>query len=167
VRAWQALGSDDSVAMRRSLREIAERDRSHLVTGPLKGLLFGSAERFLSDLEKMLQMKMTGEELARAHERGLPLAKPFAAYVQAYTDWQKTHGFMGAMNIGRPALALRMLKHPAIEEVFAKARYDLEPRPGREKTNFERIRHGFAHMETFSGRLGDAMRRALAEMQAH
>ncbi len=73
-------------------------------------------------------------------------------------------GFQGAMDIGRPALAIRKIGHPAIEEIYTKMRYDLDPLPGRPNTNFEKIRAGFYHMETLSARLGDAMRAALKEM---
>jgi hypothetical protein len=133
--------------------------------GPLKGLLFGSPKRFLRDLVSMLRLRAAGEEFAEASEAGRAVKEPFRRYVEAFEAWQRTHGFQGAMDIGRPAAAVRKLNHPAIEEVFRNARYDLDPLPGRPNTNFEKVRAGFRHMETFSARYGRAIRLALDEMK--
>ncbi len=165
VSAWTALSASDPLAMRAAADSLTSIAAGEITPGSLKGLLFGDPKRFLTDLVMMLRYKAAGEDFATASEQNRDITQSFKAYVEAFTAWQKTHGFGGAMDLGRPALALRKLKHPAIEECFAKLRYDLDPPPGRPNTNFERIRAGFAHMETFSARMGAAMRSALAEMK--
>lgn len=165
VRGWTALSGSDPAAMHAAGSELQQIAGTSLKTGPLKGLLFGDPKRFLTDLVRMLRLKAAGEEFAIASEKNQDIKPTFKAYVEAFTDWQKVHGFQGAMDIGRPAGALRKLKHPAIEACFAQATYNRDPRPGRPNTNFERVRSGFYHMETFSARMGAAMRTALEEMK--
>jgi hypothetical protein len=165
VRGWTALSTNNSKAMTAAAEALAAIPDGKLKPGPLRGLLFGSAKRFITDLVMMLRFKATGEEFAAASEQGRDIKPTFKKYVEAYTAWQGTHGFQGGMDLARPGPAIRKIGHPAIEACFAKFRYDLDPLPGRPNTNFERIRAGFYNMETFSARIGAAMRAALADMK--
>ena len=55
--AWQAIGGKDPAAMRKNAAVMEELSKQKLSTGPLRGLLFGSPERFLDDLSKELEVE--------------------------------------------------------------------------------------------------------------
>jgi hypothetical protein len=165
VRGWTLLPDRDAAAMMSAADKLESLVASRVHGGPLNGLLFGSPKRFLTDLVSMLRLRAAGEEFADDSEKCFAVKEPFRRYVEAFESWQRTHGFEGAMDIGQPAGALRKLNHPAIEDVFRNALYDLDPLLGRPDTNFEKIRAGFRHMETFSARYARAIRRALDEVQ--
>jgi hypothetical protein len=165
VRAWKAMAGDDPKEMYAAADEIQATEALNPQPGPLKGLLFGSPKRFLNDMCRMLRLRASGEEFRRASDAGQDVRKPFEAYAGHYSAWQATHGFSGAQDLGRPAEALRRLHNPAIDACFADFKYDLDPLPGHPNTPLERVRAGFIHMESFSSRMGAAMRSALKEMR--
>jgi hypothetical protein len=165
VRGWEALAGEDPKAMLAATNDLLATAVIGPPPGPLKGLLFGSVTRFLDDLAEMLMLKAAGEEFRRASDEGRNIRPAFEEYVMRYTQWQSTHGFQGAQDLGRPAEALRRLHNPAIDACFAQCTYDLDPLPGRPNTKLERVRAGFIHMETFSARMGVALRAALNEMR--
>ena len=64
--AWQLIESDDAHAQRTAAKAVQDAVWNVDSVGPLGGLLFGSAERFMTDLAMNLQVRAAINELLRA-----------------------------------------------------------------------------------------------------
>jgi hypothetical protein len=74
--------------MRAAATTIEAIPQTGLRPGPLRGLLFGSASRFLNDLVLQLRMRAAAEELFLQ-----PVPSRLAAFAEAAGAWQRKHGY--------------------------------------------------------------------------
>jgi hypothetical protein len=131
--------------------------------GPLRGLLFGSPERFLEDLA--LQLRAVGALHAFRAALDTAPANPaltratFAAFVHAIAAWQQRHGFSGHWRWPAMQDALRKFDAPGVHAVLDTLRIVSD----EGATPFERVKNGLAHLETYTTRLIEALQRAAAE----
>jgi len=95
LASWKALAGSDSEGMRKAAAGLAPLAGAKLETGPLGGLLFGDAGRFLSDLRIMLRLKAAAWDLIRAAEGSRPLAGPLGEFVAWLDRWQVVTGYEG------------------------------------------------------------------------
>jgi hypothetical protein len=160
VRAWSLLAGKDPAAMRATARELGALAETHPEGGRLRGLLFGSPERFLTDLAFMLGYRAAVEDFAAAVDAGRDPKEPLRRVVEAASAWKARHGYQCNWHDARLHPALRKLNSPAIDQVLD-ATYEAKGAYEGGKTAFEDVRGNFAHMETFTPRLLEAMRTAL------
>lgn len=165
--AWKALGGTDAVAMRAASQKLQSIEASTLQPGPLKGLLFGDAKRFLDDLVLQLNALADLEDFRtaalEARRDDQRVAATFAAFVESISAWQLQHGYGGAWNWPRLDEALL-----AIDENgrFAKMIELRTTYRAEGETPFDRIKNGYLKVETFTPDLIDLMRARLKELQA-
>jgi hypothetical protein len=159
VAAWSLLAGKDASAMRAAADGLAAAAKNNPKGGRLQGLLFGSPERFLTDLVFMLRQRAAVEEFAAAVDAGGETKEPLRKVVDTASAWQARHGYQNNWGDARLLPALRKLNVPAINEVLA-VTYEAQGPYGNGKTAFEDIRRNFARMETFTPRLLAAMRAA-------
>jgi hypothetical protein len=165
--AWKALGGTDAVAMRAASQKLRSIDASTLQPGPLRGLLFGDAKRFLDDL--VLQLNALADlENFRAAALETPrddeqVAATFAAFVESISAWQLQHGYGGAWNWPRLDEALLAIDDNGrfAKMIELRTTYRAEG-----ETPFDRIKNGYLKVETFTPDLIDLMRARLKELQA-
>ena len=148
VRAWQALGGSDAEEMRRAAAGLASLPAEQIKGGPLRGLLFGSPQRFVNDLILQLRMRAAAEDFYRDSENDRATAGSLARFAAAAKAWQQQHGYENHWHWPRLYQALKKLKSPAIDAV-------LDP-PIRE-TGFERVRRQYYLTETMTPRLLEAI----------
>ena len=70
--AWKVLNGTDSERMKQCAAELAPLVKAKLEPGPLKGLLFGDANRFISDLYIMLRLKAACADFMNASAQNRP-----------------------------------------------------------------------------------------------
>ncbi len=164
VQAWGLLGSLDIEAQRQMASKLDSLSRQRLEMGPLKGLLFGSAKRFLTDLAMMLRYRAAITGLVNAVESGKETQKALALLVKDAGAWQARHGYENNWYEPRMLNALARLNSPAIRDALA-VTYEIQSplKPG--EIAFEQIRQNFAKIETYTPRLLSAMRKTLEEME--
>src|SRR5260370_39336285 len=85
---WQALGGKDSAAMRAMADKLEKLSGQKLSPGRLKGLLFGSPQRFLMDLVMMLRQRAAFVDLAAATESSHGVQRALREFVMATQGWQ-------------------------------------------------------------------------------
>jgi hypothetical protein len=93
--AWKILGGTDSERMKQCAAELAPLVKAKLEPGPLKGLLFGDANRFINDLYVMLRLRAACWDFMNASEQNRPVVKPLAELVAWLDRWQITTGYQG------------------------------------------------------------------------
>jgi hypothetical protein len=157
VRAWSLVGGKDAPAARRTAGELEALAKQEPKGGRLRGLLFGSPARFLTDLASMLRHRAAIEEFAAAVDAGQEAKEPLRKVVEAASAWQAQHGYQCNWYDARLHPALRKLNLPAINQVLD-ATYEAKGPYGPGQTAFEDVRRNFARMETFTPRLLAAMR---------
>ena len=163
VKAWEALQRRDAGEMRAVADELEALPDAKLEPGPLKGLLFGSARRFVTDLVLQLRLRTALEGLAAASDSGQHIKPAFAAVVKAADAWQRRHGYQNNWYDPKLHAALRKLHAPAIDKVLAN-RYEASPpyTPGHSAP--EQVAANFATIETYTTQLMTAMKATLKEM---
>ncbi|HOW17691.1 MAG TPA: hypothetical protein PLC79_01540, partial [Phycisphaerae bacterium] len=152
VEAWQALRSDDTDRMRAVAARLERMSNTTLTPGPLKGLLFGDAKRFVTDLVLQLRYQAAFVTLSRAVARKEPWADPLAQYLAALEAWYARHGYRNYW--GSAEDVLRKLNAPEIEEVYRPTLLAATP--------FGRVREEYYVRELFTERLLTAIRKVLA-----
>lgn len=164
LRAWRTL-AEGGVEDRRSVADELDRAaRGRLARGPLQGLLFGSARRFLEDLAFMLRQRAAIEEFAAAMDAGTDPRGALRRVVEDCSAWQARHGYQNNWADARLMPALRRLRSPAIDRALA-VTYEARGEYGPGRTAFATIRQNFARIETYTPRLLEAMREVLAELE--
>jgi hypothetical protein len=157
VRAWTVLSSGTPVEQRASAAALEAVAATAPEGGPLKGLLFGSPQRFLTDLVLMLRQKASVEDLAVAVDVGQDPTEPLRRVIADASAWQSRHGYENNWGDGRLLPALRKLNLPPINEALSITDEVQGPlKPGQ--TAFEEVRQNFARVESLTPRLLDAMR---------
>ncbi len=165
VAGWRTLASGKPAEMRSTAVKLQQAADAAPAGGRLKGLLFGSPARFLTDLALMLRQRASSEELAAAVDSGQDPVEPLRHLVRDAAAWQARHGYEN--NWGEPRLlqALRKLDLAPLNEVLALSYEVRRPlKPG--EPAFEEVRRNFARIETFTPRLLAAMRASLPLLEA-
>lgn len=171
MAAWTALAGTDSAIMRQVAAELEGMAGAPLKTGDLRGLLFGSPERFVDDLVLQLRMKAAYHELALAVEHSYAVTSALAAFLAATECWQRQHGYqcwwpgqdrLQGIDQAWPGLdqVLRALQSAPVDHVL-NSFPPAEGHPG--VTPFERIKYAFENFETYTSQLIEALRQTLAE----
>jgi len=162
VAAWQALAGTDTAAMREAAAKLEALPDASLTPGTLKGLLFGSPRRFVTDLVMQLRLKATYERFRTAAERGEPNLKAFlAGFVEAVEVWQRQHGYENTWSWAGMEAALRKLNSPAINAVLD-GQYGIGTAPPSDwsGTPYEFVQSLLRSAESFTPRLIAAMKAA-------
>ena len=164
LAGWKALAGHDADEMGGAADALARAADAGPAGGPLKGLLFGSPERFLTDLVLMLRQRAATEHFASAVNAGRNARESLARLVAATGRWQQRHGY--ECNWYDPVMrpALRKLNAPAINEVLSFT-YEAKPPYGPGRTPEVQIRANFRTVESFTPRLLAAMKKTADEMR--
>ena len=163
VRAWQALTGTDPNRMRAMVGNLQSLRGEDLVPGRLKGLLFGSPQRFVSDLIHELVMQAAYLDLVAASKDVVDKEK-FRAFLTATEEWQGIHGYQTVWLWPRMAEVLKKLKSPAIDRLLVEADYSKAQSQTTGKTPFERHQDFFRQWDDYTPRLIAAMEEALKMM---
>jgi len=167
VGAWKALAGTDSTLMRTQADNLAALRPENLTPGPLKGLLFGSPQRFVSDLIYELRMKAACLDLVAASKEKVDKDK-FRAFLVATKGWEGQHGYQAVGLVGSlPGLeqTLIKLKSPAINKLLAELNNEHITTQGEGNTPFERHNDLYRRWDTHTPRLIAAMEEALKGMK--
>jgi hypothetical protein len=165
VAAWQALSGSDARRMRQTADGLTPLLKEKLATGPLKGLLFGDPNRFVSDLCLMLRARAAFVEFLDAVNNNRPVAKPFAEFIAAADRWQATHGYENGWSWPGMYEAFAKLGLSALTAIFAECDI-FHPPASLGNTPFDRVKTIMARTETYTPRLLQAMKRALREIES-
>ncbi|WP_428307919.1 hypothetical protein [Lacipirellula sp.] len=152
VAGWTALTSVDTEHMLATAASLEKLAAGDLKTGPLKGLMFGDPQRFLTDIAMQLRLRAAGEKFIVAQEQENADANElFAAFVDQFSQWQERHGYRGRVIFEWKRLddALTKLDAPEINAV-------LHPEIDA-PTPFAKIKEDYAIAESASANLVKAM----------
>jgi hypothetical protein len=164
VNAWQTLQGHDPPQMRTTAHNLAALPDDRIESGRLKGLLFGSSRRFLTDLVMQLRLRAAYEDFAAATTSGQGVKEAFKEVVSSAEAWQRRHGYQNNWYDPRLHAGLRKLNSPAVNRVLD-IRYEAAPpfTPGHSAP--EQVAANFANIETYTTQLLSAMKTALKEMR--
>jgi hypothetical protein len=158
VAGWSALHCGDPARMERSAQALDALANRDLALGPLKGLLFGDPQRFLTDIAMQLRLQAAYENFCTASEQDAEVGESFALFVDEFARWQQRHGYAGRAAWAWPRLdaALDKLKSPEIDAVRRPALYSSAP--------FSKVKEEYAAAETATLRLVEAMQTTKSRM---
>ena len=163
VQTWKALAGKDTRLMRAMADKLEALRHQDLVPGRLQGLLFGSPQRFISDLNYELRMQAAYLDLIAASQDKVDKEK-FRAFLTATEAWQGIHGYQTVWLWPRLATVLKKLKSPAIDKLIAEADYKRAQSQSTGSTPFERHQNFFRQWDNYTPRLIAAMEEALKGM---
>jgi len=163
VDAWRTLQGQDAAKMRATAAELEALPDAKLAPGRLKGLLFGSARRFVTDLALQLRLRAALEEISHAPDSGPGLKSALANLVSAAEAWQRRHGYQNNWYDPRLHTALRKLHSPAVDKVL-NITYEAKPPFADGQTAPQQVAANFAAIETYTTQLLAAMKTALKEL---
>jgi hypothetical protein len=165
VEAWEASAGTEAAVMRTVADRLAALRDDQLRPGSLKGLLFGSASRFVNDLVMQLRLRAALRDFCAAVEAGPPPREAVSAFLGAVEKWQHQHGYMNAWWWPELDTALRKLNAPAINSVLkTQFTLDFAPDPKSPLTPYEQLANCFRETETYTVRLMAAMKKTLETM---
>jgi hypothetical protein len=164
VAAWKALAGVDAPQMTAAEARLKALAADQLSPGPMKGLLLGDPQRFVSDLVMQLRLRATLEEFHRA-VFAQPMDKTqvvsrFGEFIAAAENWQKQHNYKNNWSWPRMEEALRRLGDATVDAALDARNYK-----GDGKTPFEKVQNGFYKVETYAPQLIEAMKQALNAMK--
>lgn len=161
LEGWKALPGEDISGMRSLADELeALSQRSH-EAGPLGGLLFGSPQRFLSDLA--LQLRMRASYVVLRQSPGRPSQEAVRDFARDASAWQARHGYKNAWWWPDLDATLRKIESPEVNEVLDSAFNPFAPPPpNMNMTPFEYVADALWRTESFTTRLLNALRAAAA-----
>ena len=149
VKGWLALAGEDSGSMRDIAERLGVLAGGPLNSGHLKGLLFGDANRFMTDLVMQLRLKAAFEDFVAAAMNDRELDSSLRNFVTAAKEWQRQHGYECAWWWPELDESLKKLKSPAIDAVLDEK--------GEGGTPYERVEDELRKTETFTTRLISGM----------
>ena len=167
VKAWQALAGRDANVMRDVAGELEGLSHQNLTPGPLQGLLFGSPQRFISDLIYELRMKTACIDLVAASPDKVDKDK-FRAFLAATKAWQGVHGYQTvwwATSLPGLEAVLKKLKSPAIDRLLEEADWTRSSLTGKGNTPFERFQDFLRKWDDYTPRLLAALSAVLKDME--
>jgi hypothetical protein len=121
LAGWQAIGGMDSGRMRHAAAALAPLAKAKLEPGPLRGLLFGDASRFIRDLYMMLRLKAACSDFMAAADQGRPVFIPLTEFVSWLDRWSAVTGYQGWWGWaagGNLNASLQKLKSPLLDDFF-------------------------------------------------
>jgi hypothetical protein len=121
LAGWQAIGGTNTERMRQSAAALVPLAKAKLEPGPLRGLLFGDANRFIRDLYTMLRLKAASLDFMAAADQGRPVFKPLAEFVSWLDRWSVITGYLGWWGWGAGGdlnASLQKLKSPLLDDFF-------------------------------------------------
>ena len=163
--AWKTLSGTDTGRMKDIAAELAPLVKAKLETGPLKGLLFGDANRFMKDLYLMLRLKAAAWDFMRASEQNRPIVQPFGEFVTWLDRWQVATGYegwWGWMCGGDINAFLQRIDSPRLADFFRN--YSVAGLKSGDGTPMERLMAGLCRCETETKRLIPILKQTLWEM---
>jgi hypothetical protein len=160
VEGWSALRSGTPEHKRKVAASLEKLSQTKLKMGPLKGLLFGDPQRFVTDISMQLRLQAACDEFCKASETGKPVAAPFREFAREFAAWQKLTGYQAraVWTWQRLDAALDKLGSSEID-----ATRRLQPTA---TVPFARVKEEYALSETATARLSAAMNR-LADKAAN
>ncbi|MHB0998565.1 MAG: hypothetical protein ACYC27_04905 [Armatimonadota bacterium] len=158
VDAWKAMSGDNTSTMRKSANDLEPLTKVKLQTGNLRGLLFGSPKRFITDLIMQLRMKAASNDFVTESRNDNDIRKSYKEFVKAAETWQKQHGYECAWYWPGLHEALRSLNSPVLNSAF-----DMK---NDGKTPFDRVHIDLQNMETLTSRLIKAMKEAIPSIES-
>jgi hypothetical protein len=164
VRAWKALAGHDAGAMRAIADQLDGLAETRLAPGRLKGLLFGSPGRFVTDLVMQLRLRAALEDFAAATESGQGVKAALRDFLAAAETWQHRHGFENNWYDPKLHQALRKLHAPAVDRVLD-IRYEATPPFTAGHSPAEQVEANFHTIETYTTQLLVAIKTALKQMR--
>jgi hypothetical protein len=166
LRAWQATSGNDPATMQELAASLEALPDSNLKPGPLKGLLFGSPRRFITDLAMQLRLRAAYEAFCSAAQNGEPLKEPMRDFVAAADRWQRRHGYENSWSWPGLESALRRLNSQAVNAVLDGQFNPFTPPPsGYKGSPFEYVQDRLRETESFTPRLLATMKEALDAMR--
>ena len=163
VHAWQALAGKDTTVMRSMAGRLQALRSPDLVPGRLQGLLFGSPQRFISDLIYELRMQSAYLDMVAASQDKLDKEK-FRTFLAATKAWQGVHGYQTVWLWPGMAEVLKKLKSPAIDKLIVEADYMNTQSASTGNTPFERHQNFLHQWDAYTPRIIAAMEQALKGM---
>jgi len=160
VASWKALAGKDPSQMRDMAEKLESTESQRLTPGPLQGLLFGSPQRFLSDLKYELRQRAAYLDLLAASRNQLDMAK-FRTFLAATETWQGIHGYQTVWRWPGMAELLSKLQSPVIDRVLVQADYTKTQLLGKGDTPFEKHQEFFREWDTYTPRFIAAMKAAV------
>jgi hypothetical protein len=157
VRGWEALGGSETGAMREMAERLEPLTHRDLKTGALRGLLFGSPRRFMSDLKMELRYKAGGDDFITAAAAQRNVRQALGAFLDAAETWQRQHGYENRWKWPELQRATGQLHSKEIDEAWE---------PTIHLTGFAKVRRRYYLTETMTPRLLRAMRAAWSRMKA-
>jgi hypothetical protein len=151
VQGWMALAGNDAKKMRAMADQLAQLGGQPLAAGPLKGLLFGDPQRFVTDLVLELRMKGAYEGFVAASDQGQGVKEKLKDFVDAAAEWQTRTGYQCAWGWPRMTETLKKLRSPIIDAILEEV--------GHGYTPDEQIANHFYITETYTPRLIAALRK--------
>jgi hypothetical protein len=151
AQGWELLPSKDAASMRAMADKLEAVPQNDLKPGPLKGLLFGDAHRFMTDLAMILRLKAAYAVFVAALDSGRDSKESFREFVSAAERWQDRHGYEGALRWPGFDMQLRKLNSSAINAVLDEK--------GEGSTPYDRVEDRLRKLETFTARLFAAMKK--------
>ncbi len=118
VRAWKNMTNNHPVEMRTCADGLAKIPSSKLKPGPLKGLLFGSSQRFINDLVMMLHVRAAFVELHLATHDHKNVKSALSGFLTATETWQHQHGYENSLGWAGLEETLRQLNSPEVNTFF-------------------------------------------------
>ncbi len=166
VEAWQTLAGRNPAAMRAVAQRLAQLPEHALKPGPLKGLLFGSAQRFVSDLVMQLRLRAACVSLDAALQGGSGVKEALQQLADTASVWQQQHGYENAWWWPELDQALRKLHSPALDAVID-TQFSIEsgPDPKSSESPFEQVQGRLRRTESYTTRLIAALKQAAEEMK--
>ncbi len=169
VEAWEALMGEDPALMYQQAEQLTSLLVQNLEAGPLGGLLFNDAHRFVQDLILQLRARASIHEFLLAADRSSKESQEFSASLKQLIlnleSWQRFHGFSGFPRSTRiPGLmeewmkALRKLDYDPLTEV-------LEMKIADGASPFEKEQNKHKYYEEFTIRLLEALKRGLRDLE--
>ncbi len=164
VEGWEALNSSNLKQVQVAIGKLEKLNNGRLVTGPLKGLLFGDPKRFVEDLVDELRIAYTLQAfIQKVNEPGFhrqQIKKTLSDFIVSVEKWQVKHGYSNQWNWPKMNEALRKLGSAQLNKTLD----SLNPVDDEGDTAFERIKRGYARLEHYSPRLIQSMKIALQEL---
>ena len=164
VAAWKALASEDSKLMHSTANTLGGLDSRELTPGPLRGLMFGSPTRFVSDLVHELQMKAAYLDFVAASKDKVS-KEGFRRFLTATKAWQGINGFQVALPHW-PHLkeTLKKLHSPSLDRLLDDADWRKVNSVARGNSPFERFQDFCRKIDNYGLRLIKAMEGTLKNM---
>lgn len=162
AEAWRALAGTNSASMRETAAKLESLPDDKLVPGRLKGLLFGSPRRFITDLVMQLRLRAAFEAFRAAADANQDLKEPLRQFVAAVEVWQHQHGYENAWWWPGLNESLRKVNSPEINAVL-NSQFSLDGAPPADwkGTGYE-FTHKILHdTESYTPRLIAAMKKAV------